>query len=84
MKAKTILAMAVMLVLPMLMLTVAIVNGMEVLATTATFWWATKTDLSISRSEEEVALMRTLKRALDPKGILNRGKIFDPDLQEAS
>ncbi len=40
--------------------------------------------LSISRSEEEVALMRTLKRALDPKGILNRGKIFDPDLQEAS
>ncbi len=33
--------------------------------------------LSISRSPAEVALMRTLKTALDPKGILNPGKIFD-------
>ena len=33
--------------------------------------------LSISRSPEEVQLMRTLKQALDPKGILNPGKIFD-------
>ena len=34
--------------------------------------------LDISRSSTEIALMRTLKRALDSKGILNRGKIFDP------
>ena len=36
--------------------------------------------LGISRSETEIGLMRTLKKALDPKGILNPGKIFD--LQE--
>jgi FAD/FMN-containing dehydrogenase len=29
-----------------------------------------------SRSPEEIALMRTLKRALDPKGILNPGKVI--------
>jgi len=34
--------------------------------------------LDISRSPEEVAIMRTLKSALDPKGLLNPGKIFDP------
>ena len=33
--------------------------------------------LRISRSASEVELMRTLKKALDPKGILNPGKIFD-------
>jgi FAD/FMN-containing dehydrogenase len=33
--------------------------------------------LDISRSAAEIALMRTLKRALDPKGLLNPGKIFD-------
>lgn len=33
--------------------------------------------LGISRSDAEISLMRTLKRALDPKGILNPGKIFD-------
>lgn len=34
--------------------------------------------LTICRSPEEIALMRTLKHALDPKGILNPGKIFEP------
>jgi FAD/FMN-containing dehydrogenase len=33
--------------------------------------------LSICRSSEEIGLMRTLKQALDPKGLLNPGKIFD-------
>jgi FAD/FMN-containing dehydrogenase len=33
--------------------------------------------LHLSRSTEEIALMRTLKQALDPKGLLNPGKIFD-------
>ena len=33
--------------------------------------------LSICRSEEEIALMRTMKAALDPKAILNPGKIFE-------
>ncbi len=31
--------------------------------------------LPVSRSAEEIALMRTLKRALDPKGILNPGRV---------
>jgi len=34
--------------------------------------------LGLCRSEAEIGLMRTLKRSLDPKGILNPGKIFDP------
>ncbi|MFB3077937.1 MAG: FAD-binding oxidoreductase, partial [Lysobacterales bacterium] len=29
-----------------------------------------------SRSAEEIALMKTIKRAIDPRGILNPGKIF--------
>ena len=32
--------------------------------------------LKLSRSEEEIETMRTLKRALDPHGILNPGRIF--------
>ena len=33
--------------------------------------------LGATRSEAEIDLMRTLKRALDPKNILNPGKILD-------
>ncbi len=36
-----------------------------------------KSYLSMCRSEAEIATMRLLKKALDPKGILNVGKIFD-------
>lgn len=34
--------------------------------------------LPLCRTPEEIALMRTVKLALDPKNILNRGKIFLP------
>jgi len=33
--------------------------------------------LEISRSKTEIDLMRLLKKSLDPKGLLNPGKIFD-------
>ena len=33
--------------------------------------------LNISRTDEELKLMRHLKKSLDPKNILNPGKIFD-------
>jgi len=36
-----------------------------------------KAQLSKSRTGAELTLMRTLKQALDPQGILNPGKIFD-------
>jgi len=36
-----------------------------------------KAFLDLSRNENELNLMRTLKRALDPKNLLNPGKIFD-------
>ena len=36
-----------------------------------------KAYLNTSRSEEEINLMRVLKKALDPKGILNPGRIID-------
>jgi FAD/FMN-containing dehydrogenase len=38
-----------------------------------------KPHLERSRSAPELELMRVLKRALDPRGILNPGKIFDVD-----
>jgi FAD/FMN-containing dehydrogenase len=38
-----------------------------------------KPHLPRSRSAAELELMRVLKRALDPQGILNPGKIFDVD-----
>ncbi len=34
--------------------------------------------LGLSRTPEEIAIMRRLKSALDPRGILNPGNIFDP------
>lgn len=34
--------------------------------------------LQYSRSKEEIALMHTLKQAMDPKGILNPGKVLTP------
>lgn len=33
--------------------------------------------LALCRNDDEIALMRQLKQSLDPKGILNPGKIFD-------
>lgn len=33
--------------------------------------------LGYTRSDAEIALMRSIKAVLDPKGILNRGKVFD-------
>ena len=33
--------------------------------------------MPVSRSESEIELMRVIKRALDPQGILNRGKVID-------
>ncbi|MBV1904432.1 MAG: FAD-binding oxidoreductase [Pseudomonadales bacterium] len=36
-----------------------------------------KAYLDVSRNENELNLMRCIKKALDPKNLLNRGKIFD-------
>jgi FAD/FMN-containing dehydrogenase len=33
--------------------------------------------LGYSRSPDEMALMRTIKRAVDPNGIMNPGKVID-------
>ncbi len=38
--------------------------------------WDKKTYLSISRSPEEISLMKTLKKSMDPKGLLNKGKVI--------
>ncbi|HKY89568.1 MAG TPA: FAD-linked oxidase C-terminal domain-containing protein, partial [Nevskiaceae bacterium] len=35
-----------------------------------------RTHLGISRSADEIALMRVLKQSMDPKGILNPGKVL--------
>ena len=35
-----------------------------------------RSDLPLSRTPEEIALMRTLKQALDPRNILNPGKVL--------
>ncbi|HYW04615.1 MAG TPA: FAD-binding oxidoreductase [Gammaproteobacteria bacterium] len=39
---------------------------------------AKKPHLPLARSEVEIGLMRALKTVLDPNGILNPGKMFDP------
>ena len=36
-----------------------------------------KAYLALCRTEEEIALMKSIKQQLDPRGILNKGKIFD-------
>lgn len=38
--------------------------------------------LGYTRSPEEIALMRRIKAALDPKGILNPGKVFDAEVEK--
>ncbi|MEQ9519484.1 MAG: FAD-binding oxidoreductase [Parvibaculum sp.] len=40
--------------------------------------------LGLSRTREEVALMGLLKSTLDPLGILNPGKVLEPDLKAAA
>lgn len=38
-----------------------------------------KSKLALSRTDAEIELMKLLKRSMDPKGILNPGRIFDLD-----
>ena len=39
-----------------------------------------KAYLKMSRSRSEIDLMKILKKSLDPKGILNRGRVFDVEI----
>jgi len=39
--------------------------------------WSQKAYLPMAASKAELELMRAIKRTIDPKGILNPGKIFD-------
>ena len=39
--------------------------------------------LKHSRSEAEISMMKTLKQALDPSGLLNPGKVFESDASRA-
>ena len=43
----------------------------------AQFGLVKKKYLAETRSEAEVAIMRGIKRVLDPHGIMNPGKVFD-------
>jgi FAD/FMN-containing dehydrogenase len=36
-----------------------------------------KAALPYTRSPEQIAVMRSIKRALDPKGLMNPGKVID-------
>jgi FAD/FMN-containing dehydrogenase len=38
--------------------------------------------IGMTRTAEELDLMRTLKRAIDPKGILNPGKVFEIEVHD--
>ena len=45
----------------------------------AVFGLVKKPYLSSTRSDAEIALMRGIKRVLDPAWLMNPGKLFDPE-----